>query len=53
MKSEADASLALKSLVFQMYMAGMSQSAIATYVGKSKTDINQILKPLQKGKERQ
>jgi hypothetical protein len=33
-----------------MYTAGITQSAIAAYVGKSKSDINKILKPLPKGK---
>lgn len=50
MKSDADTPLALKALVFQMHMAGTTQDAIAAYVGKSKTDINRMLKPLQKGK---
>jgi len=45
-----DASLAFKTLVFQMHQAGFSQAAIAAYVGKSKTDINQLLRPLQKEK---
>jgi ABC-type transport system involved in Fe-S cluster assembly fused permease/ATPase subunit len=47
----AEASVALKTLIFQMYQAGCTQGAIAAYVGKSKTDINQMLKPLQKAKE--
>jgi hypothetical protein len=46
-----ESSLALKTLVFQMHMAGISQGAIAAYVGKSKTDVNRMLKPLQKDKE--
>jgi hypothetical protein len=45
-----DVSLALKTLVFQMHQAGFTQGAIAAYVGKSKTDINKILRPLQKEK---
>ena len=53
MNLETEYSLALKTLVFAMHQAGYSQLAIATYVGKSKTDINQMLKPLQKGKEKQ
>lgn len=54
MKIETEVStIALKTLVFQMYMAGMTQGAIAAYVGKSKTDINRMLKPLQKEKEKE
>jgi hypothetical protein len=51
MNDDSDLSIALKSLIFQMHMAGVAQSAIASYVGKSKTDINRVLKPLRKGKE--
>jgi hypothetical protein len=43
--------LLLKILVFQMYQAGVTQDAIARYVGKSKGTINEMLKPLPK-KER-
>jgi transposase len=45
-----DLSLELKSLVFQMHLAGSTQDAIAAYVGKSKGTINEMLKPLQKRK---
>jgi IS30 family transposase len=41
-------SLELKTLVFQMHDAGCTQDAIAAYVGKSKSTINEMLKPLQK-----
>jgi hypothetical protein len=53
MKDDTDLSIALKSLIFQMHMAGIAQSAIAAYVGKSKTDINRALKPLRKGNEKE
>jgi transposase len=43
-------SLELKALAFQMHSAGYTQNAIAAYVGKSKSTINDLLKPLQKGK---
>lgn len=42
----------LKSLVFQMHMAGCTQDAIAAYLGKGKVLINGLLKPLQKKKEK-
>ena len=45
-----DLSLELKTLVFQMHLAGCTQDAIAAYVGKSKSTINEMLKPLQKRK---
>ncbi|MGA1983566.1 MAG: helix-turn-helix domain-containing protein [Acidobacteriaceae bacterium] len=44
----AEASLELKALIFQMHMAGCTQDGIAAYVGKSKSTINEMLKPLQK-----
>ena len=44
-------SLELRSLVFQMHLAGCTQDAIAAYVGKSKSTINAMLKPLQKEKK--
>ena len=44
-------SLELKALVFQLYAAGHTQDAIAAYVGKSKSTINELLKPLQKKKK--
>jgi len=40
--------LLFKTLVFQMYLAGMTQDAICKYVGKSKGTINDMLKPLPK-----
>jgi hypothetical protein len=40
--------LLLKTLVFQMYAAGMTQEAICKYVGKAKSSINEMLKPLPK-----
>jgi transposase len=43
--------LALKLLVLQMHLEKYSQDAIAAYVGKSKSTINEMLKPLQKRKE--
>ncbi|MBB5063904.1 transposase [Granulicella mallensis] len=49
--SSLDTSLELKALVFQMHTAGCTQDAIAAYVGKSKGTINEMLKPLQKGKK--
>jgi transposase len=45
-----DVSLDLRALVFQMHDAGYTQDAIAAYTGKSKGTINEMLKPLQKGK---
>jgi transposase len=50
-KATGDVNLELKSLVFQMHVAGYSQNAIAAYVGKSKSIINEMLKPLQKRKD--
>lgn len=50
-KTTGDVNLGLKSLVFQMHVAGYSQDAIAAYVGKSKSTINELLKPLQKRKD--
>ena len=46
--TDNETSIALKALVFQMHVAGFSQGAIETFVGKSKTDINRMLKPLRK-----
>ena len=50
-KATGDVNLDLKSLVFQLHVAGYSQDAIAAYVGKSKLTINEMLKPLQKRKD--
>jgi predicted transcriptional regulator len=47
---DAEVPLELKSLVFQMHIAECTQDAIAAYVGKSKSTINEMLKPLQKKK---
>ncbi len=38
----------LKTLVFQMYEAGMTQEAISKYVGKGKKTVNEWLQPLPK-----
>ena len=46
----AEASLELKALVFQMHTSGYTHDAIAAYLGKSKTVINELLKPLQNKK---
>lgn len=48
----SETSLELKGLVFQMHLAGCTQDAIAAYVGKSKSTINEMLKPLRRGKEK-
>lgn len=40
--------IALKALVFEMHVKGVSQDAIAKYVGKAKSTINDMLKPLGK-----
>ena len=53
MGNETDDSICLKLLVFQMHMAGLSQSAIAAYIGKSKTDVNRMLKPLQRSRDKE
>jgi hypothetical protein len=50
-KTTGDVNLELKLLVFQMHVAGYSQDAIASYVGKRKSTINEMLKPLQKRKD--
>jgi len=47
--AEQEVPLELKSLLFQMHMAGCTQDAIAAYLGKGKQTINEMLKPLQKG----
>jgi len=47
----SDVSLELKALIFHMHMAGYSQNAIASYLGKGNSTINEIMKPLQKGKK--
>ena len=49
-KAPTDLSIELKTLVFQMHIAGCTQDGIAAYVGKSKSTINDMLKPLQKRK---
>lgn len=41
-------SILIKTLVFQMYLAGMTQDVISRYIGKSKTTVNEMLKPLPK-----
>jgi hypothetical protein len=46
-----DEPIELKLLVFQMHQAKYTQDAIAAYVSKSKSTINEMLKPLQKRKE--
>jgi transposase len=43
-------SVTLKLLLFQMYSGGYTQDEIAAYVGKSKTTVNTMLRPLQKKK---
>lgn len=48
MDSNATEELLVKILVFDMYRAGISQDAIAKYMGKSKKTINDLLKPLPK-----
>jgi transposase len=45
-------SIELRSIVFQMHMAGCTQDAIAAYLGKGKQTINEMLKPLQKPSKR-
>jgi transposase len=50
-KPISDASLELKALIFQMHTAGYSQGAIAAYLGKGNSTINELMKPLQKGKK--
>jgi hypothetical protein len=47
----SETSVEMKLLVFQMHSAGCTQDAIAAYVGKSKGTINEMLKPLQKGRK--
>jgi DNA-binding CsgD family transcriptional regulator len=47
----AELGLAFKSLVFQMHIANYTQDEIAAYVGKSKSTINEMLKPLKKRRE--
>jgi IS30 family transposase len=49
-KTALDLSIELKTLIFQMHLAGCTQDAIAAYVGKSKSTINEALKPLPKKK---
>jgi hypothetical protein len=44
-----ETSIEFKSLLFQMHMAGCTQDAIAAYLGKRKSTINEMLKPLPKG----
>ena len=45
-----ESDLILKTLAFQMHIAGYSQNAIAAYLGKGNDAINKMLKPLQKKK---
>ncbi len=47
-KTPTELTLELKALVFQMYLAGCTQDAIAAYVGRGKQTINEMLKPLPK-----
>jgi len=47
------AELLLKSLVFDMYSKGLTQDAIASYVGKRKKTVNDLLKPLAKWERRE
>ncbi len=51
--SQPEVSLAFKALVFQMHVANYTQDEIAAYIGKSKSTINEILKPLKKRREDQ
>jgi len=39
-----------KSLMVQLYAMGITQGDIAKMLSKSKTDVNNFLKPLVKGK---
>lgn len=48
--SERTELLILKMLVFNMHASGRTQEEISKYVGKSKGDINALLKPLAKSK---
>ena len=40
-----------KSLMIQLYSLGVTQGDIAKMLNKSKTDVNNFLKPIAKGKK--
>jgi hypothetical protein len=43
--------LAEKALMIQLHAMGVTQGDIATMLNKSKTDVNNFLKPVARGKK--